>query len=148
MTDKRPSLTRKHTRSTTENTNAELDVGVEFFIDGEHYKVVLGDLTALDTRALRAQVKMTFPQILDAVLGADVDTDVVAAVIWLSRYLDGEKTLTYDEVAGSIGYEVLEKIREGQAAERKRLADEARAAKKTPAKKAAAKPTGDEDPEG
>jgi len=145
----RPSLTKKHTRTTTENTNAALDAGVEFFIDGNHYKVVFGDLTALDTRALRAQVGMTFPQLLDAVLGQDMDTDVVAAVIWLSRYLEGERNLTYDEVAVTVGYEVIEKIRVGAAAERKRLADEARAAKKTtPAKKTTAKPAEDDDPEG
>lgn len=138
-TPDRPSLTKKSTRSSRENEDSYLDTGVEFFIDGKHYKITVGDLSALDARELRRQVGLTFHQILREVFSDDGDLDMIAAVIWLARYVNGdERDLTYAEVAGDLGYDVLEKIREGAAAERKRVAAEVKAAKKAPAKKAAA----------
>ena len=105
----RPSTQRQHTRTSEKKRDAALDEGIKLTIDDVTYEVRSGDLTALDARALRQQVKMTFPELLEA-LGESPDIDLIAALVWLARRLKGERNLTYDEVAEDMGYDVFDSI--------------------------------------
>jgi hypothetical protein len=102
---KRPSHTRKVTKATEKKRIEGLDEGVTLTVDGKSYTVRAGDLTGLDVAALRREVGMSFAGIMTA-MGRDPDVDLVAALIWLSRRIDGETTLAFDEVAADIGYDL------------------------------------------
>lgn len=110
---KRPSLAKKASRKEKEKQDSSLDVGAQFTIDGETYRVVMGDLSALDIMALRKQVGLTFPALIGKLFDEDdSDIDLIAAVLWLARRVNGgEPTLKYEDVASEIGYDVIEKIR-------------------------------------
>ena len=105
---KRPA-TRQHTRTTEAKRNAELDQGIRIDLDGQVYEVRAGDLTALDTGALRRATGLSFLGLLEA-LGTSPDIDLIAAVVWLSRRLKGERGLPYEAVAEEMGYDVLDRI--------------------------------------
>lgn len=111
---KRPSLARKTTRKEKERQDSSLEVGAQFTIDGETYRIVMGDLSALDIMALRKQVGITFPALIGKLFDEDdSDIDLIAAVLWLARRVNGdEPNLKYEEVAAEVGYDVIEKIRE------------------------------------
>jgi hypothetical protein len=100
---KRPTVQRKHTRGTEAKRNEALDEGIRLVVAGEAYEVRAGDLTALDSRALRQQVGMTFPQVMEGMQSAP-DIDLVAALMWLARRIKGERDLTYDDVAADVDY--------------------------------------------
>lgn len=102
---KRPALERKVTRASESKRNAELDMGLSISVDGKVYTVRQGDLTSLDTMALRRETGYSFMGLLKA-FQADPDIDLIAALVWLSRRIDGEVMLGYGEVAGEIGYDV------------------------------------------
>lgn len=106
---KRPSLERKHTRATEAKRSDELDQGVRIELDGKVYEVRHGDLTALDTRALRKQTELSFVQLMQELADAP-DIDSIAALIWLAGRLKGDRESTYEEVAEGIGYDVLDRI--------------------------------------
>lgn len=108
--DHRPPLTKKHTRDSKANQDAALDMGVTLTLDGKPYTVRTGDLTALDARELRRQVGLSLPQVIAGAMSDATDIDILAAIIWLARYVNGERTLTYEDVAGEIGYDVLERF--------------------------------------
>ncbi|HUF98855.1 MAG TPA: hypothetical protein VMM60_12070 [Ilumatobacter sp.] len=101
---KRPSTTRKVTRKTEEKRDEALSQGVSIAYDGKVYTVRAGDLTGLDSAALRRECGYSFAGLLKA-LTKDPDIDLIAALVWLSRRTDGEKLLSYDEVAAEIGYD-------------------------------------------
>lgn len=101
----RPPLQRKVTRASESKRNAELDMGLSISVDGKVYTVRQGDLTSLDTMALRRETGYSFMGLLKA-FQADPDIDLIAALVWLSRRIDGEVMLGYGEVAGEIGYDV------------------------------------------
>lgn len=105
----RPTTARKVTRKTEAKRDAALDEGLKLTIDGAEYVVRAGDLTALDSRELRKQVGMSFAALLQA-FNTDPDIDLIAAVMWLARRIKGEAQLTYDDVAGEVGYDVLDQI--------------------------------------
>lgn len=100
---------RKHTRKTEEKRTDALDEGIRMRFDGEVYSITAGDLTALDSRALRQQAGITFPKLLEQA-AEDFDLDTLACLIWLARRVNGERTLTFDEVAASVGYDDLETL--------------------------------------
>jgi hypothetical protein len=52
---KRPSLAKKPTRKEKEKVDNALEMGVQFTIDGRSTSIVMGDLSALDVKALREQ---------------------------------------------------------------------------------------------
>ena len=101
----RPPLQRRVTRASESKRNAELDMGLSISVDGKVYTVRQGDLTSLDTMALRRETGYSFMGLLKA-FQADPDIDLIAALVWLSRRIDGEVMLGYGEVAGEIGYDV------------------------------------------
>jgi hypothetical protein len=72
-------------------------------VDGEVYSLVLKDMTALDVRALRAETGYSY-NALARQAAADMDIDLLAAVVWMARRINGERDLTYDEVAAGIDY--------------------------------------------
>ena len=102
---KRPALDRKHTRKTEEKRNEALDLGLTIKVDGAEYTVRQGDLTSLDTMALRRETGFSFRALLSA-FESDPDVDLVAALVWLSRRIDGERMLSFADVASEIGYDV------------------------------------------
>lgn len=110
---KRPSLNRKPSRKGKEAVDNALEMGVQFTIDGTVHKVVMGDLCALDVKALREQVGLSFPNLLGKIFSDDSDIDLIAAAVWLARRVNGgEPNLKYVDVAGEMGYDVIEKINE------------------------------------
>ena len=102
---KRPTAQRRHTRATDQARDAELDQGLSITVDGRTHTVRMGDLTALDAQALRRECGYSFMGLMRA-FEADPDVDLVAAVVWLARRLEGERLLAYTEVASEIGYDV------------------------------------------
>jgi hypothetical protein len=116
---KRPTLQKANTRTSKAKQDAALDLGMTLTLDGKDYTVRTGDLTALDARELRRQVGMSFPQVIAGALSDATDIDILAAIIWLARYVNGERALTYEDVAGEIGYDVLDKfeVKEAGSAE-------------------------------
>lgn len=110
----RPNLQRKHTRSTEAKRDSEMDVGVTIIVDGVDYTVRQGDLTSLDTMALRRETGFSFRSLL-ASLQQDPDVDLIAALMWLSRRTDGEQLLSYADVARDVGYDIDVDVREPEA---------------------------------
>lgn len=104
---KRPSLAKKTTRKEREKADSLLDSGVRLTIRGEDVEVLAGDLNGLHARELRRQVGVTFPGLVAVLESSYFDIDMVAALLWLRRLIDGED-VSYDEVAEETGYDVLE----------------------------------------
>lgn len=79
------------------------DVGVKVTIAGTVYEIHFGELTGLDSRALRQATGYSTYSLLNQALGRDgpPDLDTAAAVAWLVRYRAGETALTFDEVLAS-----------------------------------------------
>lgn len=103
---RRPSTARKPpTKAVQAEKDEALEEGLTITVDGTAYTVRTGDLSALDTRALRKELGMSFVGLLDA-FRKDPDIDLIAGVMWLSRRAKGEFSLTYDEVAGDLGYDL------------------------------------------
>jgi hypothetical protein len=100
---KRPSLQRKVTPRSEKARKEALDTGVKLSVNGKSYTVRAGDLSALDTRALRRELGLSFMGLMDA-LEQDPDIDLLAGLVWLARRTDGEIALTYDEVATELDY--------------------------------------------
>lgn len=101
---KRPNLVRQSAQAQKKRTEA-LDEGLTITVDGTAYTVVQGDLTSLDTMALRRETGYSFRRLLEA-FRDDPDVDLIAALVWLSRRVQGERMLSFAEVADEIGYDV------------------------------------------
>ncbi len=102
---KRPALQRQHTRTSEKKRNDDLDLGITVKVDGREYTVRQGDLTSMDTMALRRETGFSFRSLLVA-FNADPDIDLVAALVWLARRSEGEKLLSFEQVADEIDYDV------------------------------------------
>lgn len=103
----RPSLAPKHTRKTEAKRSDAMDEGIRIGLGDEVYEVRIGDLNALSERALRRQYGCSFTAMTQE-FEADPGLDSIAAVVWLSRYINGETDLSYDEVALEINLEFFE----------------------------------------
>lgn len=101
----RPGLDRKHTRKTREKKQAELDTGIAVVVNGRRYAVRHGDLSAVDAMDLRRETGYSFVGLLNN-MRRDPDIDQIAAIMWLSRRIDGEVGLSYLEVAQDVDYDV------------------------------------------
>lgn len=112
MTTTKKTVQRKHTRKTEEKRADALDQGYRVKVDGKVYKVTAGDLTGLDSRALRTQAGITFPGLLSQLVD-DFDIDTLAVMIWLARRVHGERALSFEQVAAEVGYEDLEALKIG-----------------------------------
>lgn len=76
---------------------------ITVLVDGETYTLHPGELSALDSAALRRETGMSVRLLLEAA-GKDPDLDVVAAIVWLARRQRGD-SVSFDEVAAAIGYD-------------------------------------------
>lgn len=101
----RPSLQRTNSRKSEAKRDAANDLGLTISVNGKNYTVREGDLTALDTMALRRETGMSFVSLMQA-FATSPDIDLIAALAWLARRVDGERMLTYAEVAAEIDYDI------------------------------------------
>lgn len=76
-------------------------------VAGRAYTVCEGDVCAADVIALRRATGHSFRGLL-SLLNDDMDIDVLASVVWLARRAEGERSLTFDEVASQITYEDID----------------------------------------
>lgn len=95
----------KVTRKTEEKRQAELDLGLTVNVNGEDYTVRQGDLTSMDTMALRRETGFSFRGLIEA-FQRDPDIDLIAALVWLARRIAGERLLSFEDVARDIDYDV------------------------------------------
>lgn len=100
----RPSLQRKTSKKSEANRKEQLDYGISIRVDGVDYTVREGDLTSLDTMALRRETGMTFVSLGQAFMESP-DIDLIAALVWLARRIDGEHGLPFAVVASEITYD-------------------------------------------
>lgn len=97
---------RQRRRSETEG----MSMSVRF--RGVDYTIRQGDVCAADAAALRRDVGYSFVGLMSA--GAkDPDIDIFAAIIWLARRAEGERSLTFDEVAQDVTYDDFDEDPEG-----------------------------------
>lgn len=89
MTEKRPNLNRKVTRTSEAKRESALEQGLRLTIDGQTYEVRLGDVTARIARELRAATGHGVNGLINAV-AADPDVDLIAEFVWLARRIRGE----------------------------------------------------------
>ena len=101
----RPSIQRKQTRATEAKRKSEQDLGISIRVEGTDYTVRHGDLTSLDTMALRRETGLSFMGLLSA-FETQPDIDLIAALVWLARRIEGERMLTFADVAREIGYDI------------------------------------------
>ena len=102
--DGRPSVQRKHSKASEAKREENLNLGVVIRVDGVEYVVREGDLTAIDTMALRKETGFSFVDLL-LNLGKHPDIDLIAALVWLARRIKGERGIPYDVVASQINYD-------------------------------------------
>lgn len=91
---------------TTPSSNpAQESKEVTVLVDGKSYPLRMDDVSALHSSAFRKATGMSLRSAFVA-LQSDADIDIVAGLMWLSRVTNGEPRLTYEEVAGEIGYDI------------------------------------------
>lgn len=67
-------------------------------VNGTTYTFALKDMTALDVRALRQEYGVSWNALVRQ-YRQDSDLDTVAAIVWMARRMNGERELTYAEIA-------------------------------------------------
>lgn len=77
-------------------------------VAGVDYPLSLRNLSALDVGALRQQVGVTTRTISAAIIDGNADLDTIAVVVWLSRRTNGERELSYVDVAEAITFDDIE----------------------------------------
>lgn len=108
---KRPTLVKATSRKGREAADNILNQGVVVTTGAQTVTLRAGDLNALHSRELRRQVGITFPGLIVGLNEqAHFDIDLIAAVLWLRRLVDGED-VTYNEVAAETGYDSLENLK-------------------------------------
>jgi len=78
--------------------------GIRVTLDGKTYEVWEGDLSAVDISQLRRQAGYSFLGLLNAAT-TDMDLDVVAALVWLARRVEGQTNLPFEVVAREVTYD-------------------------------------------
>ncbi len=79
-----------------------MGVGLRVTVGDQAYTVYEGEVSALDTLAVRQQTGVSFQGWLNIWAGGDGDYDAAAVVVWLARRLAGERTLAYADVAATL----------------------------------------------
>jgi len=93
----RPSLQRKHTRTTKANKAEALDTGMTVVMpDGPRHTVRLGDVTPQIARELRAAIGTGVLGLMEQLGSKDADLDLVQAFIFVARRIAGE-AVTLDD---------------------------------------------------
>jgi hypothetical protein len=93
----RPSLQRKHTRTTKQAQQDQLNVGYRMTIDGEVYEARLGEVTPEIARELRRSIGVGFMGLMEQ-MHRDADIDLVSAAVWVARRIRGERVALEDAV--------------------------------------------------
>lgn len=70
--------------------------------DGRKIPVRLEDCNAIEARDVRKATGVSLQQIMAVARDGSVDLEVVATLVWLARRHDGEKSLSWEDVAESI----------------------------------------------
>lgn len=76
---------------------------IKVVVDGVTYTIRSDELTARDARDLRKQAGLSFQGVM-AAAQEDPDIDVIAALVFLACRQDGDRKVTYDEIAEAITY--------------------------------------------
>jgi hypothetical protein len=71
------------------------------------YPLRFGEMTPLDVDALEKATGRTIMALQQVLASGEADINSFAALMWLSRRQTGEKTLAYDDVAGSFNYRMF-----------------------------------------
>lgn len=79
--------------------------GMRIEVDGRTYVVREADLTPRDVAALRRETGFAGWVGLAAEAQRGFDLDVLAALVWLARRIDGELTVSYESVLDSLSYQ-------------------------------------------
>lgn len=104
-TTRRPSAARVETRKTQEKQDAALDQGIAFTdTDGTRLQVRVRDVKGVHDAALVAAIGTDFMGLLST-LEQRQGTDLLAAVVWFGRLVNGRDAGTYVETRDSFGYE-------------------------------------------
>lgn len=104
MSNTKNIVRKPPTKASQAERKKALSEGIAVKWDGREYAVRLGDLSSLDAQALRREVGLSFIGVMKA-LRTDPDIDLIAAVIWLRRRMDGEPMLPFEAVAAEINYD-------------------------------------------
>lgn len=105
MTEKRPSTARKHTRSSEAKRSDGLDLGIALTDPdtGVRLSVRMGDVTGRHDAALVSAIGTDFAGLLDAVSRRQ-GLDLLCAVLWFARTVNGVKTPDYDAMLDDFTY--------------------------------------------
>jgi hypothetical protein len=90
-------------RRAKERAAVDRGPAISITLDDEVYTLAAKDMTALDVRELRQQTGYSYNS-LSAAARADMDIDLLAAVVWMSRRIAGERDLDFSTVAAGINY--------------------------------------------
>ena len=104
---KRPSAARKHTRTTEAAQDAELDRGITFTDDdGTRLTVRVRDIKGKHDAALVAAMGVDFMGLMEKASERQ-GTDLMAALVWFGRLVNGREDKTYEETLEDFGYAEL-----------------------------------------
>lgn len=104
-TDSRPTAARKQTRTTKAKQDAAFDVGLAITDDdGTRLQVRLRHVKGVHDAALVAAVGLDFMGLHDA-LNKRKGLDLLAALLWFCRLVNGRDSESYEEILNRFGYE-------------------------------------------
>lgn len=105
MSNTRPSAARKHTRTTKASKVDELDRGIAFTdADGTRVQVRIRDVKGSHDAALVGLIGLDFMGLLEAISRRQ-GLDLLAAVVWFGRLVNGRDSESYAELLDTFGYE-------------------------------------------
>jgi hypothetical protein len=111
----RPNIARKQTRTTHAQRREEMDAGLSLVVNGTKYTVRIGDIHGILASQLRRETGYSFRGLMMAA-AKDPDIDIVAAIMWLSRRIDGEHMLAFEDVAEGLDYDADVELAEADGA--------------------------------
>jgi len=118
----RPSMARKHTRTTKQAQRDQLNVGYRMTIDGEVYEARLGEVTPEIARELRRHIGVGFMGLLEQ-MARDADIDLVSAAVWVARRIRGER-VAFEDVSVSYADMLADDFDIGEASSGEDAADD------------------------
>lgn len=84
-------------------SNNDNGPGLKIDLDGKSYVVRQSDISPHDVRALRKETGLSWAG-LARELQSDPDIDLIAALIWLSRRIDGDE-VSYRSILDEVSYD-------------------------------------------
>lgn len=102
MTESRPSLQRKHTRSTEAKREALMDETFAIRVNDEVYSITPADLTGLVEFRIRRETGMSVEGIVTA-LSAEPGVDYLGMFMWACKVAAGED-VSLESVLASVSW--------------------------------------------